>query len=210
MFQLNFAINMFLSEIKVFKVASDKSFKQALNDFVEKHGLKQFQGSNAVVIADKKHVWRSWFKDDGFETFLKLIDGNQSIHLPKFLSRVREEPVSFSKLPKGTVIKFIKIENLDELQPSLLSDAIDTLGSLLHSNEKAGSVDAVLKLDLSKFIPRDSDATQEEVKSEIEKFRAFFNLILDLNSKHRFNDLNSSNVMMRGTIPVLTDPISRN
>lgn len=201
---------MFLSEIKVFKKASDKTFKQALNDFVEKHGLKQFQGSNAIVIADEKHVWRSWFEDAGFETFLKLIDGKRSVHLPKFLSSVREEPVSFSKMPKGKVIKFIKIENLDELKPSLLSDAIDTIGSMLHANEKAASVDDVLKLDLSKFIPRDSDATQEEVKEEIEKFSAFFNLILDLNSKQRFNDLNSSNVMMRGTVPVLTDPISTN
>lgn len=201
---------MFLSEIKVFKKASDKTFKQALNDFVEKHGLKQFQGSNAVVIADGKHVWRSWFEDAGFEAFLKLIDGNQSVHLPKFLSRVREEPVSFSKFPKGKVMKFIKIENLDELQPSLLSDAIDTIGSMLHSNKHMTTVDDVLTKDLSKFIPRDSDATQEEVKEEIEKFRDFFNLILDLNSKHRFNDLNSSNVMMRGTVPVLTDPISTN
>ena len=199
---------MLLSEILNLK--SDVKFTDAVEAFVNKHGIKAFKGSNATVIDRDGYVWRTWFNDPGFERFLKYIESNKSNpHLPKILSRVREEPVQFKGMPKGMKIKYVKVEKLSDLEPGDLSDAIGAALILANRNIKSTSVDELADLIAKKnIVPSDSDATSFEIAGTVRKYKKFFEVINDLHNDHRANDIISSNVMMRGDVPVITDPFS--
>ena len=137
-----------------------------------------------------------------------MASGYKSKHLPKILSQVRQEPTNFLRMPSGMVINYVKVEKLEALQPSMFSDAVDAVGMAMADGAKLDSIDDLLSAKLQ--IPSSSDATLDEVVHEIKKHKEFFELAIELNNKVRLNDLSSDNVMMRGSIPVITDPISDN
>ncbi len=200
---------MLLVEISNFKSEHNSTFSAAVAEFAKKFGLDRFFGTNAIVLTRGGHVWRAWWKDAGYETFLQLIPELNSPHLPKILSRVRTEPAKFKGLPRGMTLKYVKIEKLEPMEPSNLSDAIDSVGAALYSSrQKIASIDELLKVSLK--IPSDSDAEIDDIKDEIKNHREFFELVLLLSKSHAINDLSSDNVMMRGSTPVITDPFSHN
>jgi len=199
---------MILSEISNFKFTQDITFRDAIEEFVNKFGDDKFEGNNAVVITRKHYIWRAWFKDAGYEKFLKLASGYKSKHLPKILSQVRQEPTNFLRMPSGMVINYVKVEKLEALQPSMFSDAVDAVGMAMADGAKLDSIDDLLSAKLK--IPSSSDTSLDEVVHEIKKHKDFFELAIELNNKAGLNDLSSDNVMMRGSIPVITDPISDN
>lgn len=199
---------MLLTEISNFKSKHDVTFHQALEQFAAKFGLGKFSGNNAVVLTRDGHVWRAWFKDAGYEKFLAIVSTMPSPHLPKILSRIREEPVQFARTPKDMTIKYVKVEKLEALEPSNFSDAVDAVGTALYKGAVFDSIKDMLSADLK--IPSHSDAELDDILDEIKKHESFFKLIIKLSKRHNLNDLNSENVMMRGNVPVITDPISSN
>lgn len=201
---------MKLLEIKAFPSKVDNKFSLAVQEFINKHGLKSFHGGQATVIAKDNHVWRAWFDDPGYETFLKYVEIHKSNkYLPKILSKVREEPAQFKGMPAGKTIKYVKLEKLDELPVSVFSDAIDTLFLMsVPVGKLPNTVEELAELSLTLKIPSHSDADNTEIRAEILKNKEFFKVVLDLMKHHDANDLNSGNVMLRGSIPVITDPIN--
>ena len=199
---------MLLFELTNFPEKHDETFSTALQQFIEKHGVKMFEGGQATVIERGSHVWRVWFDDPGYERFLKYVDSHKgNKFLPKILSKVREEPTQFKRMPKGKTIKYVKIEKLSEISPSNFTDAIDTLYfAVIPPAKLPNSVPELAELSTTLKIPSDSDAEHEDIKEEILKNEDFFKLVLDLMKHHDANDLTSGNVMFRGSTPVITDP----
>lgn len=199
---------MLLTEIKNFPEKHDATFTDALNQFIEKHGVKKFEGGQATVIDRGSHVWRVWFDDPGYERFLEYVEAHKgNKFLPKILSKVREEPTQFKRMPKGKTIKYVKIEKLSEAGPSNLTDAVDTLYSAgLPPAKFPDTVEELAELSMTLKLPNDSDAEHEDIKDEILKNKDFFKVVLDLMKNHDANDLTSGNVMLRGSTPVITDP----
>lgn len=197
---------MLLTELKNFPEKHDSTFSDALQQFIEKHGIKKFEGGQAVVIDRGSHVWRAWFDDPGYERFLKYIEANYgNKFLPKILSKVREEPIQFKRMPKGKTIKYVKIEKLTQNIQSGLSAAVEYLymnflkpADLPDSGKELANITTKLK------IPR--DVNPDDLKTAILKNQDFFTVVLDLIKHHDANDINSENVMFRGSTPVIIDP----
>lgn len=203
---------MLLTELKVLPDKLDISFSQAVKEFVEKHGLKAFHGGQATVIAKDNHVWRAWFRDLGYEKFLEYVLANSNNpHLPKVLSKVRSQTISVKSM-KDLNLKFVKLEKLSEIGGgNSLTDAMDTLSAADLPAEKVPKTTKEL-IDLlpSLKIPNYIDADVEDLQEAIKENELFFKTVLDLLKNHKANDFSIENVMMRGNVPVITDPISMN
>ena len=202
---------MLLSELKAFDAKYPITYREALNAFAERRGLTVSEGSNARVLwaQGKGYAWRLWFDDDGFERFIEFVKAHSgSPHLPKLLSKVREEPVQFKGMPAGMTIKFIRLEKLDELDVGSLSDAIDAIHGI-PIDKAPDSIEKLEKMirDGKLKLPSHSDLDHDEVAEEIMKHPVFFKLYLEL-LKNNGNDMSSGNVMMRGQTPVICDPFS--
>jgi hypothetical protein len=199
---------MLLRELANFPEKHDLKFSEALAKFIEQHGVKAFEGGQATVISRGEHVWRSWFNDPGYERFLKYVEANKgNKFLPKVLSKVREEPTQFKGMPKGMTIKYVKLEKLEQAQIGIFTDAVDTLYfAHIKPSTLPDTVEELAEMALTLKVQQDSEAESEEIKAEILKNKDFFKVVLDLMKHHNANDLQSDNVMMRGSIPVINDP----
>jgi hypothetical protein len=198
---------MLLSELKIFPTKQGATFSEALKELLDKHGMQAFQGGQATVLDRGSYVWRAWFDDPGYERFLAYVAKHPgSKHLPKLLSRVREEAVQFSKMPKGKTIKYIKLEKLAEAPLDDLVDAINAIDmAQLLQAKVPETVEQLAELMLTLKPPADSEATPAELKAAVLKQPEFFKVVLDL-MQHQANDINSGNVMFRGVTPVVIDP----
>jgi hypothetical protein len=175
---------MILSEIRVLK-KSDLRYSEAIDLFVKKHGLDWDGGAHAEVYIPpgKNYIWRSWTRDPGYESFLKYVQANSSNpHLPKLLSRVREEPLEFKGIPKGVTLKFVKIEKLSALNHG---DPLERL--LVHGFD-----------ELTVFTKKDFPP----------EYKRFYDTCEDLIERGA-DDIDNRNVMMRGDVPVITDPCNK-
>jgi hypothetical protein len=199
---------MLLTEIKNFPEKHDATFTDALNQFIEKHGVKKFEGGQATVIDRGSHVWRVWFDDPGYERFLVYVEAHKgNKFLPKILSKVREEPTQFKRMPKGKTIKYVKIEKLTDPGLSILTDALDTLYfASIPPAKLPDTVEDLAEMSMTLKMQPHSDAEHEEIRDEILKHKDFFKVVLDLMKNHDANDLTSGNIMLRGSTPVITDP----
>lgn len=199
---------MLLFELTNFPEKHDATFAETLNQFIEKHGVKAFEGGQATVITRGSHVWRVWFDDPGYERFLKYVESHKgNKHLPKILSKVREEPTQFKRMPKGKTIKYVKIEQLEDPGLSILTDALDTLYYASSAPSKLpDTVEELAEFSMTLKVQPHSDAEHEEIRDEILANKDFFKVVLDLMKHHNANDLTSGNIMLRGSTPVITDP----
>lgn len=209
---------MKLSEILVLKGGDpDQTYKDAINSFIQQINAKTSRsakqmppGSNAVVIDTKSSnsfVWRVWMDDPGFERFLGYVKNNAgSEHLPKILSRVRTEAVTFSRLVKGKTVKILKLEKLSALEKGPLFDAVESMGEMSKSD--LNDVNSISSLAEKLELPRAPNSTLEQMKAVVMANENLFLTMMDLIKHHNANDINNSNVMMRGNVPVITDPFS--
>lgn len=199
---------MLLSELNFFKT-QDVSFHTALQQLIDKKGLSKAEGGQGTVIwnENKNYVWKFWFKDAEYERFIKYVEAHKgNKHLPKFLSKVRTEAISFKKMPKDMVCNYVKLEKLTPLEPSTFSDALDCLNNAnWQPSQVPKTINELIDSLNPKMIPNHSDAELDEITDAIRKNKEFFELCLDL-MKAGANDLHSDNVMMRGSVPVVIDP----
>lgn len=201
---------MKLFEISPFPEKVDQTFSQALAAFVEKHGSEAFYGGQATVVDRGSHVWRTWFKDPGYDKFLEYVKTHKSVHFPKIYGDVRTTNADFKGVKRGP-LKYIRIEKLKELDSSSLSDAIDMIGLISRAKwpdtvEELAELISTMKLPVG--VDHDDDKAELlKAKAEILKNKEFFKVVLEL-LKAGANDINSQNVMMRGSTLVITDPFS--
>lgn len=196
---------MKLNEVSPFPEKVDVTFRQALDQFAEKHGGEVFFGGQAAVIDRGKYAWRIWYKDPGYEAFLDYLKAHKSPHLPKVYGEVRTANTNFKGPKSGQPLKYLRIEKLAEMEPNLLSDALNVIG-LSFRTEWPATVEELAELTLSMKMPRDADAEPEDIQKVILSNKKFFEVVLDLLHAGA-DDINSGNVMMRGNVPVITDPI---
>jgi hypothetical protein len=167
---------MLLTELKNFPEKHDATFTDALEQFIAKHGLKSFEGGQATVIDRGSHVWRAWFDDPGYERFLKYVEAHKgNKYLPKILSKVREEPTQFKRMPAGKKIKYVKIEKLSDPGLTVFTDALDTLYfASVAPSKLPDTVEELAELSMNLKIQPHSDAEHEEIRDEILKNKEFF------------------------------------
>lgn len=199
---------MLLTELTNFPAKHDVTFAAALQQFIDKHGAKMFEGGQATVIDRGSHVWRAWFDDPGYERFLKYVESHKgNKYLPKILSKVREEPTQFKNMPKGKTIKYVKLEKLKDVGLSIFTDALDTLYfANIPPTKLPDTVEELAEMSMTLKVQQSSDAEHEEIRDEILNNKEFFKIVLDLMKNHDANDLTSGNIMLRGSTYVITDP----
>lgn len=168
---------------------SEESYFDVIDAFVSKHKLEVDGGGHADIYMPlgKPYVWRAWTKDLGYESFLKYIERNSSNpHLPKVLSRVREEPIKHKGVPHNVTLKFVKLERLTPLRDGELHSL---LRAIQGSNQE--------------FIEQRVPAVWRNV---ISRHKSFFATVRDLIERGA-DDIGHGNVMMRGEVPVIIDPV---
>lgn len=197
---------------EIFDTNQDTTFADTMQAFIDKHKLQRFDGNNAIVIADEKrsYVYRVWAYDPGFEEWLQYAEKHQdNPHVIKLLSKVKTSKATFDKLPKNLKLNYIKVEKLKPLTRDLADffEAHHFAG--MYYGKPAKTFEEHMER-LRKFVDKGEyvdygfewdDAwykLMDEQKSVIE-------LILELMNKG-FNDTNAENMMMRGSVVVLTDP----
>lgn len=180
---------------------SKDSFKTALDRFCATHEIKQVGegGTHAFVLdSGKSYVWRCWFNDQGYESFIKYVAAHPNdAHLPRILGKVRQAEASFKRSPKLT-LNYVRLEKLTPCVNEL-SHVIDLM--YLHSIGYGLSSLAELQAACAK------QEEGEAMLAALKKYPLFFETYVDL-CKVGANDINKDNVMMRGNVPVIIDPFS--
>lgn len=180
----------------------DSNFQQALDAFIKRHGLEHSYGTNANVLLDTKrnYVYRFWFRDPGYEKWLKYAQLHQdNPHIVKILGKVRTSDARYKGLPKNLTMKYVKIEKLTPMVDEKLIHAIDSAANLS---------DEYFKMYLKDW--EDGKELPEWVKPLMQvahKYPKLLSTILELKQHGLANDLTGDNVMMRGQVPVITDPL---
>lgn len=176
---------MYLSEIFDTE-RSDKRWTDIVNDMIEKHGLKKFQGLQATVIAtpDRDHVYRMWTRDPGYEQWLDIASKMQDDpHVVKILSKVRTIKTKFKGMPSDLKVKLVKLEKLNPIVKD--KGKADRAFHYWTFSEDKRSID----------------------QSFMMNNKSFFDTLNKINDSTRLNDVTAENVMMRGDTLVLVDPI---
>lgn len=169
-------------------------FVQAL---VDKYGLQKFTGNQATVLSsrDRTSVYRIWSKDPGFEKWLSYVQQHQdNPYVVKVLSKVHVVQTQFKSMPSDVKLKIVKLEKLTPISDQHFWNALDTV------------VAEQPVADFEQF-KNSIEQAYSNVKPVIDKYEPFFRFVHQL-MVFGANDLNSENVMMRGNVPVVTDPFS--
>lgn len=208
---------MILAELKGIKTGHvNDTYSDFILNLAQKHGIALKTGMQAkvLVMPGKDYVYRIWVDDDGYEQWLEYCNSHTSKHLPKILSPVRVLDVTFSRLPKDLKIKLVKLEKLEPLTDVELIHAIEMLNELKFRISFA-KLDALSFEGLQSLLLNENPGASHGVEfmkpttgtaEVLLEYKSFFELCLSLSKIA--NDLIPDNVMMRGNIPVLADPIS--
>lgn len=200
-----------MNEATIFQSKYDSTFTDALKEFVSKHGVNVFQGGQAWVIDRGSYVWRVWFKDPGYERFLKYLESTpDSPHLPKILSKLREEPVQFSGMPNGMSIRYLKLEKLSPMSNGPFKDSVNALSfcNIRASEVPEDIVELLSKAKLFNDTGFGRTITPKDFRDQVLRNSKFFTLVLDLMRNHKANDIADENIMQRNGVPVITDPFA--
>lgn len=200
-------LNEILDKVKV----GTKSWQEVLDDLGDKYFLKRFSGSQAEVIEskDKKHVYRFWIEDDGYEDWYKIAKAKHSNqHIIKFASKIRNVEAEIDG--KKVNLKFVKLEKLDEIEDKDALNAIE----ILDETRFRIDYNALKKMSFEEFLDKtiSMDGGNESFvqltdggKAFLEKNKSFIEMYFEL-LKLGFNDLNTRNIMRRGNTLVFVDP----
>lgn len=207
---------MFLNELKGIKSGDvDSSYPDFIAALAAKHGIDIGEGMQAkvLIIPDKQYVYRLWLDDPGYEQFLEFCSKHKSEHLPKIFSKPRTLDLTFKKLPRGMKLKVVKLEKLLPISDKELEHAIEMFQELKFrmSFAKLDSLTFDEFMSVMTTDPGTSHGAEfikptAKTKDTILKYKSFFELCLSMTKIA--NDIIPSNVMMRGDVPVLVDPIS--
>lgn len=186
---------------------------EVLNDLLGKHDLEEFHGGQARVITskDRKHVYRFWKSDFGYEKWLKVALTMQSNpHVVKILGKLRTLPVKTAALPQTTV-KFIKLEKLAKVTDPSIKNMIEVLDQVRFRSSFA-FIHKQTPAELHAFALSDegfndsfttlTDGGRKKLESEKKFVETYFILL-----KKGYNDLQGENIMMRGDTIVVCDPL---
>lgn len=192
-----------------------------LNDIIKalsnKFGFAKKAGMNAVALIpkNKSYVYRFWIDDPGYEDWLNYALKHQSNkHVVKILSKIRTVKTNVADLPTNKTIKFVKLEKLSPLEDSTAYfAAANFIGEVIWLYEddeiKTMGFDGFLEVVLDEADAADSGEESLGIKAQIQKeineHKDFFKLCFDLICLG-FMDIHEANVMLRGNIPVVTDP----
>ena len=163
-----------------------------IDHFVAKYGLDTDGGGHADVFMPKgkSYVWRAWTKDPGYESFLRYVEAHKgNPHLPKVLSRVREEPIKVKGTPKGVTLKFVKLERLKPLKDEMLKDVLDEIRNDISAHDRVVTF----------------NKRQAHWRELLKKYPLLFKTMAEL-YQYGADDIDSTNVMMRDDVPVIIDP----
>lgn len=156
------------------------------NDYMRKNGFNKLgQGSFGAVYERPGYPWifKLFANDAAYKAWIDYVVQNQgNEHLPK----IRGKPF---KINDGVFA--VRMEKLDNLPKNW--DQNPVIDTIMYSHIKSSKTkEKLTNLGHADLIP---------VLEEIEK------LAYDDHSKNWAKDLHSANLMMRGNIPVITDPI---
>lgn len=204
---------MKLTELKGIKTGQvDETFPNFILALAEKHGINISEGMQAkvLVMPGKNYVYRIWTSDAGYEEWLRKIEHETSPYAPKLLSKIRVLDVKFKRLPSNVKVKVLKLEKLTPIADAEFDRALEIFSELSF----AVSYEKMLKFnfdDMKRAMleKRDDRYTQpsEHTAKVLDKHKSFFEFCLKFTDVA--NDIMPGNVMMRGDVPVLVDPISR-
>ena len=142
------------------------------------------EGMQAKVLIPpgRNYVYRLWHNDPGYDRWLTYcVQHKSSPFVPKILSRVRTLNLKFKRMP-ATEFKLVKLEKLTPVNREL---------------EKL----------LDHVMVRTSGEVFDRMLEQAPQYKPFFEFLHTAGKYLDFNDINVDNVMMRGSTPVLTDPL---
>lgn len=183
----------------------------ALQAMVDKHGLQKFTGNQATVItsANRKVVYRVWAKDPGYEKWIEIARSMQNNpHIVKVYGPVRTIPTKFKGMPKDVQLKFVKLEKLQPMQISrgpwrLAVDAGDVISNWNMSERNENNIDSFIESIAAQADTYNNDG--EKIREQAIAQKPFLETMLEL-SRHGYNDWREENIMLRGSVLVITDP----
>jgi hypothetical protein len=205
---------MLLSEIFNADI-SDQTWTATLQSIIDKHGLEKFTGTQATVITsrDRKSVYRIWVKDPGYERWLGVAEQMQdNPHIVKILGRQRTIETRFRGMPKDVKLKFVKLEKLESLRSKQMIEAFvfemcEVINNWNVSQRQEQDVKSFAKAIYEHSEKWSATSVFAAVKEYIEKYESFLKVVLDL-SRKGYNDWTIENIMLRGDVPVITDPLA--
>lgn len=202
---------MLLNELTGYRQFQNQDF-HGLMAHLEKLGVHNAGGwFGAVVIPPSKpYVYKCWFNDPGYETFINYVKSHQSNKmLPqlKGSGRVHKVPLFFKR--PDTVDGYLKVIRLERLrQTSHLSE------QAFSALEEAAQILAAGSWTEPEFISWYDEHIKPELGHAQLDPAGFYQVMYDLNQLIDPDDdqidMHQNNFMLRGDQLVITDPLAGN
>lgn len=201
---------MILSELHGYKQYLGKSLSSAISELIDKHKINIASGMFAFVISapSKPYVYKVWVDDRAWEAWLEYIAEHPNKHFVKRLSKIKTLKLNVKVIGKDAddideharliTLKYIKLEKLKPLNTrldSIVTDLYDSSYSTLD--------------ELLQYIADELTLSASELKKYKSFFEAYTAAVNAVTAARFDVDIHSGNVMLRGDIPVITDPASQ-
>lgn len=190
--------------------------------YMDKTGYKKLgSGLTGVILKHptKNEVLRFWFDDIGYEDFLNYATTHKSKYLVKVLSKPKTLKLRTKNVKDNVTHKTVKYVRLEYLTPynenmKIFGIPFDKVKTLLAAIGGKGHKET-LAHNASNII--DDDEIYKLLGLNIKKldlkgFREFINVYVDIMRSvpetDIWADLHDKNIMMRGDIPVIIDPLT--
>jgi hypothetical protein len=207
--------NMILAEIHGYKRYLDKDFYE-LMDLLKASADINHDGKFSTVVIPKTgdHVYKVWTNDDGYETYYNIAQRMQGNAFVPKLGRIRKLPIFFKRPDKvDGYLQIVKLEKLTKISKlSFARDLADLMKLLVQKVGLTGFKQEHAGSDIARFVKQHSD--ESFYKGFLEaKSKDLFELAVALRSALVNNegdlelDIHTDNVMMRGSQPVVIDPL---
>ena len=214
---------MKLFELTGVKSQREKDMLQLLHD-ISTDGSKFKKAGEGVfaqvMVHENGTVYKFWAKDSAYEKFIEFVEKNpHNPHLPKLKSKVKELTAFFKK-PKDfpDKIKYVKMEKLEPISSETYFTgstelfATDVIYGIFQSVDFKDSVGTLLReleeeegKELRKEM-HDAIVSLYDTAVAMEKFPGLSSNGYKKGTLNR--DLHSGNIMKRGNVLVLTDPVN--
>jgi hypothetical protein len=202
-----------LYELVGIKKFADLDFKEVLATMHEYDAAGK--GANAIVIKHgaRNEVIKFWLEDAAYEDFINYVDKNPSEYFPKLYSKPKELTAFFLRpkdFPKK--VKYVRMEELEAFKEPF-SGFVDMLRDVIYLAGQTKTFD-----EFTKKRPK-YDSLDRWSKFDKEFIKVIFNFVREIDSRvshsflssnKHFFDIHAGNIMMRGTTPVIIDPIANN
>jgi hypothetical protein len=190
-----------------------QTLEQVVKALVTKNKLGSADGSNAIVLyaPSKSYVYRVWVDDAGYEEWLKYAVQNQSNpHVLKVLSKVRTVQPKLAGIPDGKTVKFVKLEKLGDLTMELantITTAFQAAGELGEAELREMEYDGFVETMKETAEMYTDDGEGDHIVKTMKKYDSFFKFYYELSVEKGYRDMHAENCMMRGSVPVIIDPL---